>query len=329
MISRHAFRYRRGGGLTLVELMVALAIGMFVSLAGMGLLFSTKAGYSAQIEAALIEDAGRYAIDNISRAIRQAAYENLDSAEAPIVSRAEYSANIAGYDARSLSGASHGIDKPLSKSVNGSDVLAVRFFGVGSGADGDGSIVNCGGFGVPAPDSQADADESRGWSIYYVAEDATGEPELYCKYRGNSGWTAQAIARGVESFQVLYGVDTDGDGVANRLCTATEVDALDDAMPLAGVNAVERARDRMRRTHWKKVVLVKVALLIRSAKGGRNDAQKMRFDLFGKDYADAHASSDKGTSIEEGKLSASVRNRIRKIFAVTVQLRNTPAGSAM
>lgn len=319
----------RQTGLSLVELMISMTLGMLVVLAGGALLVSTKSGYSAQNEVALVEDAGRYALENISRSVRQAAFENLGTEDTPIVTQAEYSANITGFDARSLKGTSGGIDALLIKAVNGSDVLAIRFFGSGLRPNGDGTMVNCAGFSVPAPDSQAEAEEDRGWSIYYVAEDSTGEPELYCKYRGDSGWTSQAIARGVESFQVLYGVDTDGDGVMNRLCTATEIDALDDKLSLAGANAIERSRDRVRKTYWKKVVLVKIGLLIHGARKVRSDAQNLRYDLFGTDYAADHAHIDIGTSIEEAKLGKGVKNRIRRIFSSTVQLRNLASGSAI
>lgn len=318
----------RYAGLSLIELMISMVIGMLVTLAGASLLLSTKSGYAAQSETSLIEDAGRYALENISRSVRQAAYENWDKEKGPIVAKAAYSANIAGFDARTLKSMSEGIDMPVAKAINGSDVLAIRFFGSGTGPGGDGTMVNCAGFGVPAPSSQSSAEDERGWSIYYVGEDSTGEPELYCKYRGDKGWTSQAIARGVESFQVLYGVDTDGDGVMNRLCSATEVDALDDALVLEGINATERSRDRIRKTHWKKIVLVKIGLLVRSARTVRSDVQKIRYDLFGKDYAAAHASTDIGTTIEEAKLAKSAKNRIRKVFSGTIQLRNAATGSA-
>lgn len=319
----------RQAGLSLVELMISMTLGMLVVLAGGAVLVSTKSGYSAQNEVTLVEDAGRYAIENISRSVRQAAFENLGTEHAPIVTQAEHSANIAGFDARSLKGTSEGLDALLFKAVNGSDVLAIRFFGSGPRPNGDGTMVNCAGFSVPAPDSQGEADEGRGWSIYYVAEDSTGEPELYCKYRGDSGWTSQAIARGVESFQVLYGVDTDGDGVMNSLCTATEIDALDDKLSLTGINAIERARDRVRKTYWKKVVLVKIGLLIRGGRKVRSDALNIRYDLFGADYAGGHAGIDIGTSIEEAKLGKGVKGRIRKVFSGTVQLRNLASGSAI
>ena len=61
-------------------------------------------------------------------------------------------------------------------------------------------------FGVAVPH---DEPMRRGWSIFYVAANGDGEAELRCKYRGASGWGADAIVRGVDSFQVLYGVDTD------------------------------------------------------------------------------------------------------------------------
>lgn len=315
-------------GLTLVELMVSIALGLLVAMAASALLLSTKSGYVAQDEDAQIQDTGRFAIEIIARAVRQAAYENWDATEAPIIASAGISANIAGLDARSLKATTTGLESPQSKAVNGSDVLAVRFYGAGAGADGDGSVVNCAGFGVPAPASRDMADKGRGWSIFYVAENASGEPELYCKYRGNSDWSAQAVARGVESFQVLYGVDTDTDGLPNRFITAAEIQALDDALSLEGATEAEKEIDRNRKTHWKRVVVIKIAILLRGTQNARADRLDGEYDLFGKDYADANGSNDVGTRIKEDFLPKSVRNRVRRVFAATIQLRNQSAGSA-
>ena len=46
---------------------------------------------------------------------------------------------------------------------------------------------------------------------------------LLCQ--GNGGSAAQPIVENVESFQVLYGVDTDADGVVNQYVTATSIGA--------------------------------------------------------------------------------------------------------
>jgi type IV pilus assembly protein PilW len=312
-------------GLTLVELMISMTLGLFVVMASTALLLSTKAGYLVQDEGARMEETGRYALEIIARAVRQAAYENWDSAEAPIVADRSLSANIAGLDASRLKEKTEGIDAPASDAVNGSDVLALRFFGAGAGAHGDGTIINCAGFGVPAAASAESAGQDRGWSIFYVAEGAGGEPELYCKYRSaDGGWASDAIARGIESFQVLYGLDTDDDGLPNLLLTATAINDLDNSLVLDGADSAARAADRNRKTHWKKVAVVQVALLVRGSRNAAADATTTQYDLFGKEYADAHASRDKGTRIKQ----AARFKAPRKIFTAVIQLRNQAAGSA-
>lgn len=322
MSGRHAAG-RRQYGLTIVELMVALTLGLLVALAATALLVSSKTSYIAQDEGVRVQETGRYAIEAVTRAVRQAGYENWDSDAAALTGDPAMSANIAGLDARSLQESTAGIDAPLATSVNGSDVLAIRFAGAGNGANGDGSMLNCAGFGVPEP---VEIENDRGWSIFYVAADRSGEPELRCKYRGKTSWNTEAIARGIESFQVLYGVDTDADGLPDRFLKASAIDELDNALVLDGFNAVARARDKNRRTHWKKVMIVKVALLVRGAENARTGAAPMQYELFGADYADRHGAADIGTRIRHANLPAATRNRIRKIFSSTIQLRSQTAG---
>jgi len=313
----------RQAGLTLVELMISMALGLLVVAAATVLLLSAKSGYAMQDDDGLIQDSGRYALETIARAVRQAAYENWDTPEAPILTDAAATPNIIGLDAAGLAGTSAGIASPLSDPVNGSDVLAVRFFGAS-----DGTMLNCAGFDVPAPASAASADTSRGWSIFYVGRDSSGTPQLYCKYQGSSAWSAQAIVQGVESFQVLYGLDSDGDSLPNRFLNATAINALDAALVLEGATPQEQAADKSRKTNWKKVTVVKVALLVRGNHNTRADVADAEYDLFGSDYAEANAASDAGVRIEEAGMPPAERRRLRKMFAATIQLRNQAAGSA-
>jgi type IV pilus assembly protein PilW len=313
-------------GLTLVELMVSITLGMLTVLIATALLVSSKSGYLTQDDATRLQETARYALESLARAVRQTAYENWDKEEAPLVADAAISANIVGLDAHRLKDKAGGIESPMPKSINGSDVLAVRFFGIGSGANGDGTMINCAGFGVPAPESQHTVEEDRGWSIFYVAE-SSGEPELRCKYQGKGGWSSDAIARGVESFQILYGVDTDADGLSNQYVTATAIHAMDDALHLVGSDSAAKAIDKNRKTNWKKVVAVKIALLVRGSQSVRVDALTTQYDLFGKDYSDAYGAIDIGTQIKETDLPATVRNRLRKTFTLTIQLRNQTAVS--
>ncbi len=133
--------------------------------------------------------------------------------------------------------------------------------------------------------------------------------------------------RGVESFQVLYGVDTDADSLPNQFLSATAINALDDALILDGADAAAKAIDKNKKTNWKKVVVIKIALLVRGSQSVRTDALTTRYDLFGEDYSDANASTDIGTQIKESELPVKIRNRLRKVFTLTIQLRNQTAGS--
>lgn len=302
-------------GMTIVELMIALLLGLVVILLAGSLFISANAGFAAQREQAAIDDAARFALATIERAVRQAGYVDWQAGQAG-AERAAAPAFINGLDAASLGKASEGIGSEREAAANGSDVLALRFGGAGHAPDGDGSMLNCAGFAVDG--------QREGWSIFYVGTGAGGQSELRCKYRGENNWSADAVVAGVDSFQVLYGLDTDTpvDGAANEYVSASALHALDAQLPLEGANAVERERDRNRKTHWKRVTSIKVALVLHGAPRGRNEGKEAVFDLFGAAYADAAAGRDEGVRIDEALMTPSMRNRERRGFSAAILLRN-------
>ena len=284
-------------GWTVVEFLIALLLGLMIALMSGGLLLAASSGYRHHSESSWLADSGQYALEIMAQSLRQAGYQEWDSTGAPVPGDGA----VSGWDARSLSRDGDGIADPLPAVDGVSDVLALRFAGSGQGGNGDGSMLNCAGFGVAAP-----ADESqRGWSIFYVALDAQGEPELRCKYRGAHGWGSDAIVRGVESFQVLYGVDTD---------------ALPDGVPNTYVNA--RAVDAMGAAYWQRVCSVRVALLLRGADGSKPDSVPATFDLFGKAYSQAFGGTDPGVQVDEQRMPLRLQHRARQVFSMTVMLRN-------
>ena len=297
----------------LAELLVALVLGLLVTLAAASLLLLAQSGYAAQIELAQTDEAGRFALEAIERAARQSAWVDLDREDAP-PSAAAAAARIGGLDNHALSSGGPGIDNVRPGGVNGSDVLVLRFDGTGNAADGDGSVLSCAGFAVGAG--------NEGWSIFYVAPGAAGDAELRCKYRGQKNWSSDALVRGVDTFQVLYGLDTDdpADGVPNRYLSAAAVNALDAALALDGASPGERARDLRRKTHWKRIASVRVALLLHGAPGGAVEREALAYDLFGPGYSDA---DDPGTRIDEARLPPAQRWRERRTFATTIVMRNT------
>lgn len=310
---------RRQGGAAIAELLVASAIGMIAMLMAAGLLVSANAAYVAQVEASALDDGGRYALEIIARAVRQAAFVDWEREAAGPDGLAP--AHIGGHDARTLSRAAEGISNPLPDAVNGSDVLAVRYSGSGAQEGGDGSTVNCAGFGVGALED--------GWSIFYVGRNGAGEAELRCKYRGKNSWGADAVIGGVDGFQVLYGIDTDdpADGVANEYLSAADVAVRDGALVLSGATQAERERERSRRTHWKRVAGVRVALLLHGAPASRPAAEPAVFDLFGRAYSDGAGAADVGVRLDEARMPAALQHRERRMFATTVLLRNRPGAA--
>lgn len=318
-------KYRQAG-LTLIELLISVSIGLLVVFAATSLVVSTKTLFMTQTDGNDTQDIARFGLDNISRSLRQAGYVNYDFNNSPQITPSTASADLSGMDANSVSATSTDISSPLGASVNFSDVLAVRFFGSGNTGSGDGTVINCAGFSVPAPVSSNTADQDRGWSIYYVANGASNEPELFCKYYNpvSGNWSAQSIVKGVESFQVLYGVDTSNptDGTANKFLTATAINALDASLVLTGTTAAQQAQDLNRKTYWKKITEVKVAMLVSGTQNSRVDTATTTYNLFGPDYAAANSGVDKGTTIKDQDLPSSRQNRVRKVYTATVFIRN-------
>jgi len=301
----------RQTGLSLIELMIALALGMGVALASLALLNAAKSSYVAVSDGALVQDTGRYAIDVLSRAIRQANFVPYDHpvfADSISLDMTLLPPGITGLDNARLGSRTAALTAPVSNIANdNSDVLAIRYFGSGAGNKADGSILNCAGFAVAAPANAAAiatpaaADDERGWSIFYVAADSSDEPELRCKYvTKNDGWSSTAIARGVEAFQVLYGV---GDGVDHHV---------------DGPVAQYRNASQMTARQWRQVVAVRIAMLVRGEQNSGNDAPAAVYELFGPAYRN---NLDPGTTVTEFKQP----HRMRRLFQATVRLRNMPS----
>jgi len=257
--------------------MLAASLSACAMLAAISMLQSANAAFVSQQQSALLQENGRYAINIITRALLQLSYLDHSLASQPPKL--------------------HAIEGQDNSGVNGSDVLTLHF--AGSGLIVDGNVINCAGFAI------ANTMPDQGWSIFYVANNGQGEPELRCEYRGSNGWSSQALVAGVESFQVLYGVDTDADGIVNQYLNATSVKA---------------------QSLWSQVVALRIALLLRAERdtGGVNLDQPDYFALFGTAY---EVKADVGTRIARASLPAANRRWPRSVVQSTIYLRNTlPSG---
>lgn len=315
-------RAQRQAGFTLVELMIAMALGLIVSLAAMTLMMTSQTAYQTIDEQARLEENTRFVLEMVGRAVHQAGYVNWDRPEGPFLPTAAMSPSIQGLDNSTLPPDSTALQDPRPSTVNGSDVLAVRFFGAGKSDQPDGTMLDCAGYAISEPASKEDAErdtpgKGRGWSIFYVHAPEDGEPQLRCKYYHENSWHTAILADGVESFQVLYGVDTQGDAGYTFL----------DATAMNVHDAQVRNGDGATTSYWKQVYAVRVALLLRGNQNLPGLADNTDYTLFSRWHAKQAAASDHA-SIRHAALPPETRQRLRKVASATFTLRNRPQEAA-
>ena len=109
-----------------------------------------------------------------------------------------------------------------------------------------------------------------------------------CTYVNEDGnWATAPLVSGVDTMQVLYGLDTD---------------ATPDGTP----NAYKRAADIKTSEEWAQVVTVKVGLVMRSARGASQDTSTATtYYPLGK-ADDASKFTVSGSALAEGRLRQTV-----------------------
>ncbi len=208
-------------GISLVEVMVAVAISLLVLLAITAAYLTTSRTQGAQSDTTRLNESGRSAFDLITREIRKAGFRNtwsLSGTATNFCSGRPVGSLLDG--ANDLSTLT--ISGTLFSISNASDMLRVRYFG--EDATVTGPVFDCQGYPVAAPSTPgAEPVED----ALFVAPDPNNgnEPTLFCHttnpapvvstaYQKHPG--ELALVAGVESLQFVYGEDTDADGIVNR-----------------------------------------------------------------------------------------------------------------
>ncbi|WP_342119243.1 PilW family protein [Pseudoduganella sp. OTU4001] len=273
-------------GLALAEVLVAMMLSLLVAVVAATLLHASTGDFMFNGANTRIDDNGRFVLAVIGQALRQAGYPGEPDATPP---SAPAALAVEGRDAASVASQSDGMGAPLP-AINGSDVLAIRYAPAANpGAGGGSAMLNCAGFPSEAGEWA--------WSIFYVARASDGVAELRCKYKGEHGWGADAVIRGVDAFHVLYAIDTDTprDGIPNRHLTASAINAI-------GPDG------------WQRVTSVRIALLLHGERGSRPGSQLSRYELL--------PGADPEARIDEAGLPPAMRHRTRRLFTASVALRN-------
>jgi len=310
-----ARRPLRHAGLTLVELLVALALGTLIAIAAVSALIVARQGFRSVDTNAQLRENARFAASLIQRVVVQAGFENA----AYGLYTDPKDPGLDGFDNAMIGNYSHASNAPAmvtdsrssctqtdTSCANGSDILVVRYFGASraGAATGDGSIINCAG------QTEAEGAE-RAFSIFHVVRSAAGEPTLACTYRNGTAWATVPLVTGVEGFQVLYGVDTQNGATA--AATPQLGDTIADTYLTA--RQLENTPSGSRIDNWRRVRTVRIGLLIRGpVPETLVSAAAASTPVLGSQFAN---STDIGSSLN---LPADGRLRQRLVF--TVHLRN-------
>ena len=296
--------HRRQQGLTLIEIMISLVIALLITIIVSYVFLGTRRSYSSQDDNALLQENARFGMDIASRMIRQAGYEYSYVNATNDVSR-DRCRSVA---ARMVTGGELLPQVDFGPRLFGqgnvgpaaSDRLDVRFCGSGRApapTPADNQIVDCDGNGVPgnvvgqASLRVADLDGTGGLPRLI---DTSGQPQraLVCV---NAAGTAQPLIVGVETMQLAYGLDTNGDDAVDQWTVAGLMTGVTPFL-------------------WENVRAVRISLLLRGNSFSLTSATpaSASFTHFaGETYSQV-------TAIAAG----SEQLRPRRLYEMTVALRN-------
>ncbi len=230
-------------GITLVELMVAIIIGIFISLMVVQYLATSSRMFKRQGVDSNVEQNASFAVSYLSKYIRQAGSRDGHGTEIPF-----FYGDCGGFSPCTSEADGDAGTEPRS------DRVAVQMF-VGIGGQ------DCAG--NPATGQIA--------NVFYIDEENTGSGETALFCRGfdvaNDTWIGPAgiaLIDGVEQMQVIYGVANATEQIYSYL-------SADRIPPVGGSMALG----------WDRVRAVKVALLVSDGYStGSEAATNTNFQLF-------------------------------------------------
>lgn len=188
----------RQRGFTLVEIMVALVISLFLVAGLIQVLISSRQVYRVQDGLARIQENGRFGMDFITRSIREAGYPAIS--DKPAV-------NYGKFDGTAIRG---------EEGTSGTPDTITLSFDAGTDCLGNDTLT------VSVPGGSV----GRAVNQFFL-EDGS----LKCKTFNPTDYPSaltlrqtQPLIDNVEDMQILYGIDRSGDQAANRYVNATGVD---------------------------------------------------------------------------------------------------------
>ena len=283
----------RQAGFSLIEMMIAIVIGLLITIVVGNIFLGSKDTFRTQDDASRLAENARYAMSVLNRTIRNTGFAYWQNGT-------QWKSAWVGKATPMLAGVNNN-----TPSLGNSDSITVAFFGSsvlpGTTGDADGNTLDC--LGRKFKDNTA---IEPGTSTFFIALGADGRPALWCSVntpgaQTNANAAAPAVASrelvaGVTTFQVLYGVDTDGDYSPNFYKAANLLTAVD----------------------MTKVVSVRIGLILESPNPNTTaEVDSKTYQVFGPEYA-SFASADPGTAYTP---PSSDNKRLRRLYTYTIAVR--------
>lgn len=192
---------KRQQGFSMLELMVAMALGLLISAAAIQLFLANQVSLNFQRGMNDVQANGRFAIDQMVHDVRLAGLGS-SATTAPVTSIVFVPADLPGLDSASTAVTSDA--NALSGLLSDSDQLVVQYFAMSDSLDCEGNTVAANRFVV---------------ARYFIRLDESNVPSLACDGSSHDGSALETAAgkgygddgvillSGVDSFQVMYGVD--------------------------------------------------------------------------------------------------------------------------
>lgn len=270
-------RQNRQFGFSLIELMIAMTLGLVI-IAAVGQVFvSNKKSYQLADDVSVLNDNARYTLTVLEQQLRLAAYQfepmlgRDENFMQETVTFSDPSASIQFAPGTYLFG---------TATDNGNyDSLYMRF---------QGSSIKP--LNICGQRFSTDAVNTVRYSVKTVSYEKGPDTGVLSCHVSASG--EQNFSDHVEMFRILYGIDSDSDDVADKYVSANKV------LPANSSRPVEDSE-------WEQVVSLKIALLLRSNNRINNNQDTVSYQVLDKNvsYSDAFARKVVSATI-------SLRNRL-------------------
>ncbi|PWQ99172.1 PilW family protein [Leucothrix pacifica] len=225
---------RKQTGLSLIELLVTMIIGLFITIGISSVYVGNKRSNMTSSELSQLQDNGRAVLQLLTDVIQHTAYTSTSAAPVnDMFIRGAVPTSMCSDGSDSVSNSA--LFSPLANNTAFGDTIGVMYMG------DDKLNTDCASNVLPVTcqyGGTAATTASRIYNYFSVQQNANGVPVLMCA--GSRTSTVQEIAEGVENIQFTYGEDVDSDGIADRYVNSDGV------------------------SNWSSVVSVNIAVLVRS-----------------------------------------------------------------